>query len=482
MFNDLREFIKQVEQLGEVRVVEGADWDLEIGRITELALSDPKSPLLVFDKIKGYPAGYRVVTNFLNSPKRLSMALGLPLYDKEVDLVKAWRDLIKQGFKPIPPVEVKSGPVKENILVGDDVDLFKFPAPKWHELDGGRYIGTGHMVIQRDPDEGWVNAGAYRVQIHDKSIATIHIVPGRHGRIIASKYWDRGLSCPTVVVCGEDPLLWRATISDIPWGESEYDYAGWLRNKPVEVVRGETVDLPIPATAEIALEGELVSPEVETQIEGPFGEWEGYYATGARPEPVFKVKAILHRNEPIITGAPPTVAAFDYEFGGYINRTAFLWNELDKHVPGVKGVRLPPETRSMMSIISLKQQYPGHAKQAAMLASGVYGIGTAQMSRFTVIVDDDIDPNNMSEVLWAIVTRCDPATSIDIIDGCWGAGSDPRLDPEKRERGDLTCSKAIIYACKPYSWIKQFPPSIKSSPEVLAQVQKKWGKVISGKP
>lgn len=479
-FNDLREFISQVTELGECRVVEGADWNLEIGRIAELGVMESQRPLILFDRIKGYPPGYRIVTNVYDSPRRLALAFGLPLDLKGIDLVRAWRNKSRGGAKPIAPVEVKTGPVKENIHIGNDVDLFEFPVPKWHDLDGGRYIGTGDMVIMRDPDEGWVNLGTYRVQAHDKSTATIHIVHSNHGDLIAKKYWERGLSCPTAVVCGQDPALFMASIDTIPWGMGEYDYAGSFRNRPVEVVRGETVDLPIPATAEIVLEGEYVSPNIETRVEGPFGEWEGYYSGGASPHPVFRVKAITHRNNPILFGAPPLIGPYDMQWGKSIVRSAALWEELDRHVPGVKGVWFSDEARvRIMAVISLRQQYPGHAKQAAMVAAGAY-TGAYKLGKFIIIVDDDIDPSNMSEVLWALATRCDPETSIDIIGGRLGMASDSRLEPEKRRSGDLTCSLAIIYACKPYSWIDQFPKAIKSSPEVLKEVKEKWGKLLFG--
>ncbi len=479
MFNDLREFIKQAEELGEFRKVEGADWDLEIGAITELGTHVQVPPLLLFDNIKEYTQGYRIASNVLCSPKRTALCWGLPFNISGTEQVRALRDKLSEQFSPLPPTIVNTGPVKENIHTGDEVDIFEFPIPRWHQLDGGRYLGTGDMVIQKDPDTGWVNLGTYRVQIQDKATATIHIVNGHHGDIIAKKYWERGLSCPTAVVCGQDPLLWTLASTAVPREVSEYDYAGWLRNRPIDVVRGETVDLPIPATAEIVLEGEFISPEIETRMEGPFGEWEGYYAGGRRPHPVFRVKAILHRDNPIIYGAPPLVGPFEYDHGKHILRSAELWRELDRQLPGVKGVWYVNEAKApQMGIISIKQQYPGHAKQAAMAAAGCYrGL---QLGRFLIIVDDDIDPSNIAEVLWAVSTRCDPETSIDIIAGCTGLASDPRLSPEKRERGDFVYSRAFIYACKPYAWIKEFPISIKSSPEDLEQVRRKWGELLYG--
>ncbi len=202
IFNDMREFITEVERLGECKLIEGADWDLEIEAITAWQAEAGNSPLLLFDKIKGYKAGYRVVTNLFNTPKRVALAFGLPREVKGIELVKAWREKTRKALKLIPPVEVDYGPIKENIHTGDDIDLFEFPTPKWREQDGGRYIGTGDMVITRDPDEGWVNCGTYRVQIQDKSTASVMIVPGHHGDIMRQKYWAKGQSCPVAVTCG----------------------------------------------------------------------------------------------------------------------------------------------------------------------------------------------------------------------------------------------------------------------------------------
>ncbi len=469
-FNDLREYIKRAEELGECKVVEGADWNLEIGVISELYLSTPNPPLLLFDKIKGYKPGYRVASNIIITPRRTALCLGLPLEAKGLELVKAWRERIK-GAELIPPVEVSTGPVKENVQTGEDVDLFKFPVPKWREFDGGRYIGTGDTVIQRDPDEGWVNLGTYRVQIHDKSTATIYISPGKHGDIIRRKYWSKGQGCPAAVVCGHDPLLWEASCDTLPWGMSEYNYVGGLRNAPVEVVKGEITDLPIPARAEIVLEGEILPPDAETRMEGPFGEWTGYYASGSRLEAAFKVKAVLHRNDPIIMGMP---MLFDDAFDTHLKKAAKIWDDLDRQVANVKGVWMFLEgDPGFIIVVSIKQSYAGHAKQAALVAAGCNAI--SHMCRFVIVVDDDIDITKTSEVIKALTTRCDLQDSLELIRGYRNTPLDPVLSPEKKSRGELFKTIALITACKPFPWIKEFPQLTRSSPALLEKVNQKWG-------
>jgi len=159
IFQSMREFMEKVRETGDLKAVNGADWNLEIGAITEVASQMPDPPMVIFDEIKGYPKGFRVVSNVLESPKRLTLAVGLPTHLKGIGLANAWRERLAI-FKPIPPREVSDGVVMENVLKGDQVDMLKFPTPFWHDLDGGRFIGTGCMVVSRDPDEGWINIGS----------------------------------------------------------------------------------------------------------------------------------------------------------------------------------------------------------------------------------------------------------------------------------------------------------------------------------
>ncbi len=478
LFNDLREYLQKADELGQVNRVEGADWHLEIGSITELQQSVPNAPMLLFDNIKGYPSGYRVVTDFVNTEFLLDLAMGFPLEARGIEIVRLWKEKLKEGVKPIPPVEVSTGPVMENVHMGDEIDLFEFPTPQWHDQDGGRYIGTGVLIIQKDPDNGWVNLGTYRTQVQDKNTATVFISPAKHGDIIRKKYWAKGQSCPVAVVCGSEPMLWVAGPTALPVGYSEYDYVGGLRGQPVKVVKGPTTGLPIPAGAEIVLEGELLPPGVDDRLEGPFGEYTGYYASGARNEPSFLVNCVMHRNDPIITGHPPLVRRSHVECRPYIV-AAGLWDELEKHLPGIKGVWLYCEAGfEPIVTISLKQMYAGHAKTAGLLAAGLRS--EAEACRYIIVVDEDIDPSNMADVFWALGQRSDPAKSIDIITGLCNNPLNPMNSPEDRSKRNYTHSRAIIMACKPYEWIKDFPMSIKSSPEVLKRTKEKWGKVLYG--
>ena len=173
--------------------------------------------------------------------------------------------------------KVSSGPILENFLSGKDVDLLRFPAPKWHEGDGGHYIGTGCCVFLRDPDEDWVNMGVYRVTVHNATTLGIFINHIQHGRQILQKYWARQQNCPIAVSFGQAPSLYLAAAQREPWGVSELSVAGWLAGSPVEIISGEVTGLPIPAHAEIVVEGEIPPMDKESLPEGPFGERTGYY-------------------------------------------------------------------------------------------------------------------------------------------------------------------------------------------------------------
>ncbi|MDP2726068.1 MAG: UbiD family decarboxylase, partial [Dehalococcoidia bacterium] len=298
-FKDLREWLQLVDGLEELRHAKGADWDEEIGALADMAYRDTPpdhKPTILFDEIKGYPKGYRVLTGMFNNLHRLALTVGLPLDIDRKGFIKAWRQITKE-LRPIPPKVVKTGPVMENVRTGADINLLEFPTPKWHALDGGRYIGTADLFITRDLEEGWVNLGTYRVQVHDKDTLGLFISRGQHGQIQVDKYLNQGKPCPVLVSCGHDPLLWWVAQLEVPYGICEYDYAGGLRGEPIEVIESDITGLPIPAHSELVLEGEILPDE--TRPEGPFGEWTGYYGSSVRPEPVIKVKRVMFRNNPI---------------------------------------------------------------------------------------------------------------------------------------------------------------------------------------
>lgn len=468
-FKDLREFIELVDHLGELRRIDGADWNLEIGAITEVASSSSRCPMLLFDKIKGHKPGYRLVSNLLHTESRLALALGESPKLRGVGLVKKWKEGLERTMEGPPPVEVRDGPVTENIIMGDEVDVTAFPSPKWHELDGGRYF-AGSMIIMKDPDEGWINLGIYRLQVQDKSTLSLYIEAGKHGKLIAQKYWEKGKNCPVAISLGHAPALFIASTLFAPWGTSEYKIAGLINGGPIEVLPGKLTGLLVPATAEVVFEGEALPPEVESHEEGPFGEATGYYASGSRAEPAIKIKSIMHRNNPIIQGAPPMRPLPGLWHFPVNYRCSSLWNDLERcGIPEIVGVW---QHGYGMMVISLKQRYAGHAKQAALIAAGSR---SANIIRFIVTVDEDIDPYNIMEVMWAMGTRCDPERDIEIIREGWSGHIDPLLTEEQRAKNDMTTAKVLINACRPIFRREKFAPVVAVSPELRTTVLEKWG-------
>ena len=473
IFDDLRSFIDELSHRKDLKVVEGADWDLEIGAITELMVKAGDPPALLFDKIKDYPKGYRVASLLFAHERRSRLAWGIPPESSKTEAIVWFKEKLK-NFKPVEPVYVNSGPVKENALFEGDVDLYKFPAPKWHELDGGRYIGTGCMTILKDPESGYINVGCYRVMIHDKNTLSFYVSPGKDGAIIREKYWARNEKCPVVVCFGQEPLLWLVSGMDVGWGVSEFDFAGYLKGKPIEVVKGEVTGLPIPATAEIACEGEAPPPSIEVRDEGPFGEWTGYYGATRKATPVIRVKAIYYRNDPIIVGQPPMKPPYNFHFvGPPIHEASRVWNDIEK--AGLHGVKIVwstgPGDRSII-IVSLEQKYPGHAMQVGLFVHSL-NQGGGGLGRMIIIVDDDIDPSNMDEVFWAICTRCDWERQVKIITSS-SSPLDPLITPERRAEGDLRAPRIIIDACIPYHLRGKFPKPSEFSSEIRKKTSEKW--------
>jgi UbiD family decarboxylase len=468
-FRDLREYLAAADELGDLKTIEDADWNLEIGCITELS-AEKHGPILLFDKIQGYPQGFRVVTNFLASPQRFALAMGLPLDMPALEILRAWKKKSAVATM-IPPRTVARAPVQENVLEGERADLGLFPAPKWHQLDGGRYIGTADMVITKDTDSDWVNVGTYRACIQGPQRLSVWMNPDRDGRYHAQKYWSRGQAAPVAVVLGCEPAAWMASPVKLSRGVSELDYMGAIRGEPLDVIQSDLTGLPIPASAEIVVEGEIPPIEEESALEGPFGEWPGYYAHTGN-ECVIRVKRIMYRNDPIILSNPPLLP-ITQRYGVPIH-VVRVWEHLESSgIANIRGVWT--HINNLLVVVSLRQAFAGHAAHALITAAGLhYGPG---MDTYFVAVDDDIDPSNLDEVLWAMCTRVDPATQVQILKS-YTTGLDPRLSPERKSSGDLTMGRMLIDACRPFTWRDQYPVPNRFDDETRERTWKKWASTI----
>jgi UbiD family decarboxylase len=472
-YDDLRQWLDYAERLGEVRTIKGANWEEDIGLAAEAVLRAEDGPCVVFEDIPGSAKGTRVLLNVFAGTRR-NMTLGFPDDLTKWELSEAFRDAYLKTPRIIPHEIVEDGPVLENVMMGDEVDVLKFPTPVWHEKDGGRYIGTGTYSITRDPEENWLNAGAYRAQVHDKKSVGFVTAAGHHGFIHREKYFAKGEPMPVVMVLGGDPLAFFYGGTEAPYGVFEIDIVGGLRGRPVKMVRGKVTGLPFPAAAEIVLEG-YVTPEKRV-MEGPFGEWTGHYAGGATMTPVLDIKAIYHRNNPILLGVPPMGAGPD-EMARYraVMRSAMIkQNMANAGVPDVQQVWCHEVGGSrLLHGVAIKQRYPGHAVQAGHVAAQCGA--SAYASKYIIVVDEDVDVTNLEHLIWAMLTRTDPKESIDFITNAWDSPADPRLSPEKRAVKDMTHSIAIIDACKPWYWRDKFPPTNAPSAEVVRKSRERFG-------
>lgn len=476
-YDGLRSFIRDCQELGEFLEIDDADWNLEIGTLAETAaehLDDP--PAMLFDNIKGHDKGFRILSLPIGSKKRAALVLGLPPDKSILELVRLAATKIKNA-PPIPPVYVEDGPVMENVMKGNEIDLWRFPSLFVHEHDGGRYIGTGDAVINKDPDSDFINLGTYRMQVQESNLLGIVMGNGQDAREICQRYWREGRNCPVVATLGSDPLLVIAGQTKYHWGKSELDYIGGLRGEGLPVIKGPLTGLPIPAHAEIAIEGEIPPFDQESRMEGPFGEYTGYYSSsgeGSLPElsTVIHVKAIYHRNDPIILNmSPQWPGAQDV---GIRYAAGFVWNQLEEAgVPGVTGVFSYHPT---FIVIAIKQSYPGHAKQVGRAATQC--AGAHRNGRHVVVVDDDVDITKIKDVLFAIESRVEPATDIDIIENCWCGDADPLMAPDKRAARDYTNSRAIYDATRPYTWRDKFPIVNRANPEIARKVMDKYRGVL----
>ena len=471
---DLRTWLAEVEKLGQLMTVQNAHWDLELSTLTELINERSKiRPALIFDRIKDYPSGYRVAANLVSSVERLALTLGMKSGSSDLDFIQAWRQRVKK-IAPLSAETVSTGPIFENTKEGKDIDVLQFPVPRWHELDGGRYIGTDDLVITRDPDEGWVNVGTYRIMVHGPDRLGLHMSPGKHGRVHRDKYHAQGKPLPIAVSFGHHPINFVVASTDVPNRVNEYEYAGGILGEPLRVVNGPLTGLPIPADAEIAIEGDVAVDDV--MPEGPFGEWTGYYASNQPAVPVIRVKALYFRNDPILCGFPLLKPSSGDNLHFSLMRSSLIWNALDEAgVPDVKGVWCHPAGGRFLTVVSIKQRYPGHARQAGMIASQCRS--GAYLGRYVVVVDDDVDITNSEEFLWALSSRSDPAESIEILRRAWSGPLDPRIARDQVGHS----SRAVIDATRPYEWREKFPKVSGASRELKDQVARNWREFLEQK-
>ncbi|MDA2935355.1 UbiD family decarboxylase, partial [Acidobacteria bacterium AH-259-D05] len=339
-------------------------------------------------------------------------------------------------------------------------------------LDGGRFIGTADAVLTPDPERGHLNVGTYRMMIHDKNHVGLYLSPGKDAGLQIAHWWKRGQACEVVAAWGVEPALFMVAGMTLPKTESELPYAGGLKGTPIELVEGKATSLMLPARAEIVMEG-VVYPN-RTRKEGPFGEFTGYYGRPEDMAPEVEVKALHFRNQPILTAAlmadywPANECGLLYA----VMRSARVWDDLDRlGIPGIKGVYAHPAAAGGfgMTVVSLEQRYAGHAPQVLALAAQCPG--GAYFSKWIVAVDEDVDPIDINEVLWAMATRCNPVEDIDILRDTWSTWLDPTQNPPEERPYS---SKALINACMEHRHLSDFSPRTRLDRQVYEKVISRW--------
>jgi len=478
MSKDLRTWISKLEAEGELKRIKArVDWDGEIAEIQRKAL-EARAPALLFENIKGCESSWcqKLFMGGLIKSGYVAMMLGLPKETPRQDVIQ----LLRQRFKePIASEHVATGPVKENIVTGSGVDLFQLPVPKWHPLDGGRYINSWLGVVTKDPDDGTYNVGQYRGMIAGKDKVSVFLVPAQGWGAHFSKYQRMGKPMPVALVYGWDPSM--GFTAGLPLTSiSEYEAMGSIMQEPVPLCKCETSDLEVPASAEIVLEGTISLDPATYEMEGPFGEANGYYS---RPEkrPVVKVDCITFRNDPIYRGSLAGVGAVTEDMViFFMGMPAIMLNTLQlQGIPGVLDVVPMP-----IVVVKIHKTYQGQPRQ---IAAALWGSKVSvNMAKIVMVVEDDVDINNPRALLGALLSRVDPERDVVVYPMNMGSGGDPALaleDGFEMKYGSGIGSKMLIDAT--VNWTthpvrgewggRRLPPSpIHHFVEALEIVQKRW--------
>lgn len=463
-FKDIRAFISELEERGDARkIMDEVDWNLEAGAMIRLA-NEENLPAPFFQKITGYPDGYRLFGEVLNTHRKIAIAMNMSPDTPPGQLIEEYLRRVKS---PIKPVIVNGGPCKENILVGEDVDLLRFPVPMIHEGDGGRYIGSWHLTICRDSSTGWVNWGMYRHMLQDKNTIGIQAGPHTHVMRIRDGWNAENRPMEVAVALGVEPVSTFCAATSMPYDVSEAEIAGGIRGEPLELVRCETVDLMVPATSEIVIEGEMELDE--SMEEGPFGEFTGYMGGHREPRPVIRVKAVTFRNEPILTMGCEGVPSTNSHAIMSIARAAESLDLLRTQGIPVTGVYEPIETAQMLMVVAVKA---GSGYLADEVAHVIWGSRGGRGTPWVIVVEDDVDPCNMPQVLHALVSKCHPDRGIVKLGHTSGLALHPWLD--RNEQKYLMGAKAYFDCTWPPDWKRSEVPKRCSFKDIYpSEVQKR---------
>jgi 4-hydroxy-3-polyprenylbenzoate decarboxylase len=474
-YKDLKEFIERLEAAGELKKINTPlNPELEITEVADRAMKHD-GPALLIEQPVG--SDIPVLINAFGSKRRMAMALGVDDVDEVASRIG---ELIKmempKGFigklKMLPslaklsasfPKSVSSGPCQEVVLTGNDASLDKFPILKCWPGDGGRFI-TLPLVFTKDPETGTRNVGMYRMHVYDSQTTGMHWHAHKVGARHYASYERLGRRMEVAVALGGDPAITYSATAPLPEDIDEMIFAGFLRQKPVEMVKCVTVDLEVPAESEIVIEG-YVEPG-ERRTEGPFGDHTGYYSL-ADEYPVFHVTAITHKKSPIypatIVGKPPMEDCW------LAKATERIFLPLMKaQLPEIIDMNLPVEgVFHNVAIVSIQKRYPGHARK---VMHALWGMGQASFTKIIVVVDENVDVQNMGEVLWRIGNNIDPKRDVCFVEGPVDVLNHASPVPNFGSKMGIDATKKLPEE----GMLREWPPDIEMRPAVKAKIDGLW--------
>jgi len=478
-YRDLRAFLEKLEEEGELkRISTEVDPVLEITEITD-RVTKAGGPALLFERPKG--SRIPLAINLLGSHRRVNLALEVERIEEVSERIRGYLDMqspqgLLDKIKMLPklaelgsffPKPVRNGPCKE-IIRKDGFSLFEFPILKCWPQDGGRYI-TWPLVITKNPETGKRNVGVYRMQVFDERTTAMHWQTQKHGAEHFRRAREKGGKgkMEVAVAIGSDPVTCMAGILPIPPDLDEMVFAGFLRREPVEMVRCETLDLEVPANAEIVLEGYVALDEL--RMEGPFGDHTGFYSLEGE-YPVFHVTCVTQRKDPVylttIVG-PPLQEDF---FIGHAIERIFL-PVMRMQYPEIVDIAMPAEgIFHNLMIVSIRKSYPGHARK---IMHAIWSLGQAMFTKVLVVVDHDVDVQNFREVVWKALCAIDPQRDMQFV-----LGPVDTLDHAARLQ-DFG-SKIGIDATRKWpeeGFSRPWPDEIRMSAEIKARVDALWSKL-----
>ncbi len=440
MNKDLRSFLAEVEQLGPeffARVDKPVDFNYEPCVIQQKLAALNRYPVLRFDRVRG--SSIPLVTNLFGSYPMLGLALGVSPGEPKRNILETFR---KRLATPIPTTTVprSQAPVKQVIQTGADVNLERLPILKHAELNGGKYISIGFLIV-RDPETGILNAGVYRHEIKSRNSFACMFNPAHHAGYIYRRYKELRRPMEAALVIGHHPAVVMGSLSRCAMESDELEIMGALLGESLEVVPAETVDLPVPASAEIVIEG-ILDPNRETS-DGPFSEYTGFYGPAKDPVGLMQVRAVTMRKDAIYHDLDPSHR--EHNLSGSLSFEASVFESVRKLVPSVQAVYMPPSGSCVFTAyVQIKKRVPGEGKSAGLAA-----IAAEPNLKIAVVVDDDVDIYDEEQILWAIATHCEADRDLTVIPNAMGAHLNPSAYGERRhEKGPMN-TKMVIDATRP---------------------------------